>query len=110
MVKHNQWMKIYYKVQEIGLFIKNSSIDEFGHHKLPIISAKRKESLLKEIRVLQSRSNFYLSKLKIVPKKPLWKYKLSDKRTHASNCEFIYKDKMKPQAILKYGEGFMKYK
>jgi hypothetical protein len=101
------WRKNYNEVKKIGNFIKDSSLDVDGLHKLPLITMHQKSVLHSRIKKLQKSSNFYLTKLKLIPILPLWHYDEYDVTTHACHKEFKYKDKMIKEAIDAYGKGFM---
>lgn len=106
----NVWKSCYDKVQEIGQFIKDSSTDIDGNHKLPLISKTEKKEWLIKIDKLLKESNYFLGKKKLILFKKKWQYKLNDPTTHASSIAFEYEHKMSPLEILVYGHEFMTQK
>lgn len=56
--------------------------------------------------ILKECSN-YMDKCGLTITPPMWKYSVKDPTTHPSSVAFLYKDRMTPEQIKAYGEGFM---
>jgi hypothetical protein len=108
--KADKWRNIYNQVKQLGQFIKDSTTDTKGHHKLPLISIAEKEELFHKIKQLQDIASSYLNYVKLLPRTPAWRFDIKDARTQASHSDFKYHHKMTQEAILKYGDDFMSTK